>query len=384
MADEQPVLFSDRTGTNGVLGQVVVNFQAPIFQITIQRFPFSQGILHRLAQRALGQTSRQQGFQLRFKRGQDGRGLLRPQSFSLFGRQPLVPRVALNQIEFAQLGHDHAGLLGPFLQRGHKLAPCRRPAAHAEQARVVFGQRTVNPITVPLQIALKITQQRLRVLLAPAGMELEDHLATRHAGHPQPAGGAAVRHVRVQHPHRGFVHLQIIPGQQFPFHFPHQRLQPSRAFFHPVAQRLAGKVDAQAREPLLLPVERLMIHEFAQEHVRHQTGPGLALLDHLRRQGGDAHAAVPARAGQLGPEDFMPADLGRDVFKALALFAANLALGLTAVGADFFPRLNPLADRLQNLDGGLAAGPGFAALGFRGQQHFLGGGGFGRRGKERK
>jgi hypothetical protein len=36
------------------------------------------------------------------------------------------------------------------------------------------------------------------------------------------------------------------------------------------------------------------------------------------------------------------------------------------------------------LDGGLAAGPGFAALGFRGQQHFLGGGGFGRRGKERK
>ena len=80
----------------------------------------------------------------------------------------------------------------------------------------------------------------------------------------------------------------------------------------------------------------------------------------------------------------MPDVIGRDVFKALALFATDLGLGLTAVGADFCHRLIPFGDRLQDFDGGLVSGPLCGVHLFGGQQHFLGGDRFGGRGEERR
>ena len=43
LADEQPVLLSERRRANGVLDQVVVDFQPAIEQIFLQRRPQAQG-----------------------------------------------------------------------------------------------------------------------------------------------------------------------------------------------------------------------------------------------------------------------------------------------------------------------------------------------------
>jgi len=80
----------------------------------------------------------------------------------------------------------------------------------------------------------------------------------------------------------------------------------------------------------------------------------------------------------------VPYDFGRDVFKTLAFFAANLALGLPAVRTNFFLRLDPLGDRLQHFGGGLPAGTRLGLLGFDPHQHLLRRGGFGGRRKERE
>ena len=55
IADEQPVLFADRRGTNGVLDVVVVDFHPAIAQINFQGAPLAQRIIQRRAQWTLGQ-----------------------------------------------------------------------------------------------------------------------------------------------------------------------------------------------------------------------------------------------------------------------------------------------------------------------------------------
>ena len=181
-------------------------------------------------------------------------------------------------------------------------------------------------------------------------MKFEDHVTARSAAHPQPAGGAFPGMIGGHHLDGRFIDLQIIAGQQRALHFADDDLQPVRPFFHPAAQRLAWKVQSQPRKFLLLPIQRHMIVELVQHHRRHQAGAGGALLDDLRRQGRDAHAALAAGTGQLGPLDLGPHHLGRNVFVAFADFATDLAFRLAAVRTNLLGRFDPFGDRFQFLD----------------------------------
>src|SRR3954471_14223085 len=91
--------------------------------------------------------------------------------------------------------------------------------------------------------------------------------------------------------------------------------------------------------------------------MRYQGRSGLALRNHTRRHGRNAHSTLTTGAGQLGPDNLVAHNLGWHIFKALALLAANLALVLPAVRTDFFLRLQPLRHRLQHSDRWLSAHP---------------------------
>src|SRR3954471_18730098 len=113
---------------------------------------------------------------------------------------------------------------------------------------------------------------------------------------------------------------------------------------------------------LLLPVERTMIVILAQYHLRHQSGPSLALLNHLRGQGRDAHRPFSARAGQLGSHDLVANEFGGHIFKTLTAFTADFTFGLAALRADLFFGLDPPGDRLQDFDRSLATSPWLAGI----------------------
>jgi hypothetical protein len=79
----------------------------------------------------------------------------------------------------------------------------------------------------------------------------------------------------------------------------------------------------------------------------------------------------------------VPDHFGGHVFEALALLAANLALGLAAVRTKFFLRLDPLSERLQHFGRGLAAHARLGLFLRQVEQDLLCGRRLGRRGKER-
>ena len=108
------------------------------------------------------------------------------------------------------------------------------------------------------------------------------------------------------------------------------------AVLAPVAEPLPGKVHAQARERWLLPIERQMVVILGQQHLGDEPGTGITFLHRRGRQRRAAHRALAARAGQLGPHDFVADDFGRETFKARTLLTADFAFGFTAMRAKFF------------------------------------------------
>ena len=55
-ADEEPVFLSDCRWPDGILDQIIIDLDAAVAQIDLQRAPLAQGVLHRLAEQALWQV----------------------------------------------------------------------------------------------------------------------------------------------------------------------------------------------------------------------------------------------------------------------------------------------------------------------------------------
>ena len=108
-------------------------------------------------------------------------------------------------------------------------------------------QRAVDSAAIPLLVAGTISEQRLGVFLAAAGMELEDRGAAWLARQSTIAGGAFTPDFGGHPLDRRLVGRQLISGQQLRLH-------------------LQGAVHAQPRERLLLPVERQGIVMLGRSH----------------------------------------------------------------------------------------------------------------------
>src|SRR5690242_9126418 len=124
-----------------------------------------------------------------------------------------------------------------------------------------------------------------------------------------------------------------------------------------------------------------MVHIFAQEHVCHQAGSRLALGYHRRWQRRDAYTGLATPTSQLGSNDLMANDPGRNILVALALLTTDLTLLLAAVRTNLFLRLNPFSNCLQRFDRWLTARTRLGLVFLGGHQNLLGRGRFGRSGK---
>ena len=126
--DEQPVFLAHRRWPDRVFGQVVVDFQTSIGQVSLQRLPLAQHIAHRLAQWTLWQQRRRHGLQAFVQSFPDRWCYLVAQLMTLFGTQTLFTSVRLDEVEFMQFLDKPGFLLRTALHRFDKLP------AHVGQA----------------------------------------------------------------------------------------------------------------------------------------------------------------------------------------------------------------------------------------------------------
>ena len=145
----------------------VVQFEKPGFQGTLQCRPMVQGILNRLADRALGQDLRQLGLQPDVELVKDRQRSLSSQLMPQRDEGPVIGRISL----FFRFAFDVVKqfdpcqcLMRPFRVTGPRLVELSSSVHHAADLDDLlrFVQMIVDGSSVGLEIALEILEDLLR------------------------------------------------------------------------------------------------------------------------------------------------------------------------------------------------------------------------------
>ena len=116
ITDEEPVLFSDGRGTNGVFYEVVVQLHAAIIQINFQCGPLAQSVINGSAQQALRQLSSAalEPDQRALDAFDNGTALMSACNGAQLWTGTLFAQVRFDPVEVLDLAHEpaaHAGRL---------------------------------------------------------------------------------------------------------------------------------------------------------------------------------------------------------------------------------------------------------------------------------
>jgi hypothetical protein len=134
----------------------------------------------------------------------------------------------------------------------------------------------------------------------------------------------------------GLVTLQVVAGQQLLADQIHQRHHELAGFHHPVRQRRARQVDAQASEHRLLAVQRQRIDVLRHGDVGQQPGRSQALGDRLWRYRSDLDAGLALRARVLRPDVAQYLDRGGNDLELFGHFVTDGFERVAIESADLF------------------------------------------------
>ena len=154
---------------------------------------------------------------------------------------------------------------------------------------------------------------------------------------PEPAVAMAAPRL-VAHRHRGVVGVQHLRLQHPVLEQLPQGCQQLGARRHPVAHRRARQLAPEPLEALLAAMQRNVILILVDDDLGQQARPRQALVDRLRRLGGDGHVAFAALAGVLDALVLDDEHLGRLVVVLLGRLDADLLTLVAALGAEPFGR----------------------------------------------
>jgi len=292
------------------------------------------------------------------------------QPFAELGHQRrgacLSRRQALSRSHAADLGLDPVELGDPaqplggdlrsitvedFLQLPAGMCPAvrnrDRRAARARGAR----QPIVAGIAVQLQDAVEALQDLLRVHAGAARAVSKDH-AGRVIAAPAPIISgqrpeeASLRPASagLQNRRRRFVHEELARALQVLGEPVDHRGKVEGRRADPIGERAALKVDPGTREDLALAIERQMVGELGDEHMRNRALGRQPTLDQEGRgwRLGDPFGA--GTAGILGSNRHEDAELGRHDVQPLAAVLADPVHRAAAAGTLQAGRLDHLLD----------------------------------------
>ena len=177
-------------------------------------------------------------------------------------------------------------------------------------------------------------------LQSPALVELQDHVPAWFGIEPEVAAGGLALHLRIEHPHRRLVHLQVAAGRHGPPHRVVERTQPPGDRLDPLHHLLArDHQPVPLLELLRQSVKGQMIVIADQHDVDRQADPQSALRDQAGRQRRDRDPRFSAPAGPFAPDRAPPDQFGGDQLDLLADLLADAPHFTPAVRAPGLVRL---------------------------------------------
>lgn len=249
VADEEPVLLADGGGTDGVFDPVVVDFDAPVFEVDAQRGPLAERVVDGLAQETLGQVAAAppEREQRPMKTGHDGPALLRAGGAAQAWPGALSTQVFFDAVEVRDLAEDPARGARRRGEGFMELAPGVRPAAgEHDLARTSPGKGGVGAVAIALQSAGKVGgDDVVQTGGGAAGLPVKEHVAAGAAVSPEVAlSGFAVAWIKIADGR--FIDLDITASHDSGAHGLVDRPQPVGGETDPAGHALPGKFDAVA------------------------------------------------------------------------------------------------------------------------------------------
>lgn len=370
-AHEEPVLLTNRGGTNAVFYPVVVDLKASMVDVAVEPVPDGQRVVNGAAKFALGQDLGvlAQGHELGFEDFQMCPRVFAADALPLRGIGVVLAKPGFNLIDLLDGGEGASGEGLADLQGFMEFPAGMRPAGDEGDAGFAGGPRVVAGIGVGLQEALVISYQLVEAGGLAAGVPLIKNVAldaiARGVDDPEVAGGGfAFAGTEVFD--RGFVGLEVAALQEVLMDELVEGLDDVGDDLGPVAEDVAGEVDAvAAKEDALGAVEGAVVAVFGGQHVGDEAGCGSKSEGGWR--GGFERCGIQVFPGNVdGANDALDEDDGALVVETVGGHAIDLAKG-SRVGFDFVGDEVDLADR----EMGDVAGFAWAAL--------FGGGWFSRR-----
>ena len=309
-ADEQPILFADGGGPDGVLDPVVVDLDAAVAHERFERWPLIERVGDRAAQRALWQVARADALQRGADAAQDHRALRGAHGLASRRTGVRLAQLVFDVVEQPDLPQQPAdGARGAFEGLMDR-ASCVCPAAGQSDGRrsgasiVRANEGRVGAVAVGLQRAAKLRRDdRFQARGCAADGPRKEGIAIGARAAPKvSAPGLPVAGREVFD--RRFVHLHVTAAEHPGADVFVDRPQPVGGQAHPLRHRLARDPNIMPRgEYLLLPVERQMIDVFADDDRSDQTGRAdAAILQGIQR------CDQRCGEGMIAPRIFAPHD----------------------------------------------------------------------------
>ncbi len=194
VAHEEPVLFANGGGSDGVLHQVVVDFDASVLKEDAKAGPLPQGVVDGFAQAALRQVAffDFQSHQRAMDAFMDGATLRSADGGSQPGTGALLPQPPFDGVKMSDLPQEPADdTRGLFL--GFDKFAARVGVASGETdlpfALLVLGEAAIARIAVALDDATELDRDDfLHALGRAARLPVENDIAAGPVAYPQVAG----------------------------------------------------------------------------------------------------------------------------------------------------------------------------------------------------
>ena len=236
---------------------------------------------------------------------------------------------------------------------------CTSSTPHTGQ---FFHQGLIGAEIIALKQSLKSSQLFDRHLMRPSLIEYQDDVSVGPGKKPQISLSRLALDLRIEHPHRRLVDLQVIALlHSFPHPINDQAQEPGDVLY-PLHHLLPGNDHSvPLPENPLQRVKGHMIVVFGEKDEHGQPQPQAAARDQGGRQQGDSHPATPTLTAPFDPHRPAHNQLGRDQIYLFADFLPDLIAQLAAMRARRVRRLEHRGDHFQ-LDGHWVPSPGLLVL----------------------
>lgn len=344
---KQVVLGPDFQGADGVLAEVVIQFNASVVEVDFEAAPLVEGVGDGLAHAAFWQVQGADLAEILFDEFKPGRDVAGADGVAQGGSGFFVTKALFKLVGVGDELNDAGGAALSGVEGSGEAAPdVGHAAAELDVPGVVFLIAGIDAVAIALNDAGPVqdsfAEGLFEVFTAAAFLPtVADAASGTWVVEDPDVAGAGFSGAGSEFFDGSFVGLKVVFFQALPVDGFGDGLQEFEAAEGPVVQGVAGGVEAKALEDVLLAVEREVIGVFRDDEMGGEAEGGDAAAEWTGGCGGDeGRLGAVVLIAKFGPDGAALDDLGGDIVELFGNVLADefelVLLVLVTFGEDGF------------------------------------------------